>query len=155
MKKRIAGAVKVAGLAGIVGLASAAQAGQADVELTGRVRVAKTSVGYLVHVDVKNDDRKDAAYGPNVYVRIKDRYGNLVTEQYHRKLYQYYGGTATAPNTLNPRELGYIPLAPFRSSVVLTSGLDVRVKISGEGASNFGTDSKNGTVCQKGTPGCL
>lgn len=143
------------GFAALLAVGSGAFASSADVDLTGRVRMATTSVGYSLQIDVKNDDRHHAAFGPNVYVRVQDRHGNLVTEQWSRQLYQYFGGTATTPNTVNPGQLGYVPIFVSRNAAALAEGQELRVKISGDGSSNFGSQSRKATVCRKGTAGCL
>ncbi len=143
------------GIAGLVGVGSIALGSSADVEVAGRVRVFKGPNTYSIQIDVKNDSNNRAAFGPDVYVRLKDRHGNLITEQFNRKMYQYYGGTATTPNTLNPKQLGYIPITVSTASVNLVHGQEIRVKINGDGQSNFGSDSRDATVCKKGTAGCL
>ena len=130
-----------------------ALASNTDIDLTGKVRYYAAGTQTGVQVDVVNKGHHPA-FGPNVEVRIKDRNGNLITEQFGLKLYQYSGGTATTPNTVNSNQQGYIALR-LPAGVSLFNGENLQVRVRGEGQANFGTDQRKAIACRKGTPGCL
>lgn len=138
-----------AGLLFLSGATALAQ--NTDLDLTGKVRFYNSFGRQGVQVDVVNRGRHPA-FGPSVEVRIKDTHGNVIAEQRGLKLFQYYGGTATAPNTVNPGQQGYIPLSLV--GIRLFQGEELHVRIRGEQSSNFGTDHRKARACQKGTANC-
>lgn len=137
-----------------LGLVMSASSMAADLELNGQVRFYQSGGEAALQVDVRNNSDKERAYGPSVYVRIVDMQGNLITEQRGLKLYPYKANALSRPNSVYAGNYGYIPLKVNTGSYQFHNGQPLAVKIAGEGQSNFGTDNRNSTACQKGVAGC-